>query len=400
MLSTLNDRLVTSDIDPFSREFLADPYPFHEKLREAGPVVRLARYDCWAVARYEQVSAVLNDWQTFGSGAGVGLANFHKEGNWRPPSLLLETDPPTHTRARTVMNRAIAPSSLRKLRDGFYAHAVELIEHCLALGSFDAVAEISQPYTLKVFPDAVGIAPEERETLLPYGNMVFNTMGPKNERYHASLEPVDKVLPWVMQRCAREALRPGSLGADVYRHAESGGVTAQEAALLVRSFLSAGIDTTIFAIGNALLAFAENPSQWQKLRNDPGKVRPAFEEVLRFESPFQCYFRTSTQAAEIAGVAIAPEEKIYVNVGAANRDPRRWEDPARFDISRKTAGHVGFGTGIHGCVGQMIARTEVEMLLTAMIERVGSIELAGRPERLIHNTLRALTKLPVRMTRV
>ena len=91
------------------------------------------------------------------------------------------------------------------------------------------------------------------------------------------------------------------------------------------------------------------------------------------------------------------EEKLYISVGAANRDPRRWDDPDRFDISRKAAGHVGFGAGIHGCVGQMIARLEVEMLLTAMLERVGAIELAGKPERVVHNTLRGLTKLPLRL---
>jgi 4-methoxybenzoate monooxygenase (O-demethylating) len=390
----------TSDIDPFGREFLADPYPFHERLRELGPVVHLPRYGVWAVTRYEQVSAILNDWQTFGSGGGVGLANFHKEGNWRPPSLLLETDPPTHTRARTVMNRAVAPKLLRELRDGFYRDAVRLVDKALDLGSFDAVAELAQPYLLKVFPDAVGIAEGERETLLPYGNMVFNTMGPKNELYQAALAPVDKVLPWVMACCARAALRPASLGAEVYKYADTGEVTEAEAALLVRSFLSAGIDTTVCALGNMLLCFAENPDEWRKLRQDPSKVRVAFDEVMRFETPFQCYFRTTTQAAEIAGTPIEAEEKIYVSIAAANRDPRRWQEPSRFDIARKAAGHVGFGTGIHGCVGQMIARMEMEMLLNAMVERVASIELAGKPERLIHNTLRAVTKLPVTMTRV
>ena len=395
----LNGTIVASDIDPFSRKFLSDPYPHHEMLRDLAPVVRLPRYDVWAVTRYEQVNAILNDWETFGSGGGVGLANFHKEGNWRPPSLLLETDPPTHTRARTVMNRALAPRLLRELRDGFHREAARLIDRALDLGSFDAVAELSQPYLLKVFPDAVGIAEDERETLLPYGNMVFNTMGPKNDLYHAALAPVDKVLPWVMHRCARGALRPGSLGSEVYKYADTGEVTEAEAALLVRSFLSAGIDTTVCALGNMLLCFAENPDQWQKLRQDPAKARSAFEEVMRFETPFQCYFRTTTRPAEIAGTPIGAEEKIYVSIAAGNRDPRRWQDPARFDIARKVAGHVGFGTGIHGCVGQMIARLEMEVLLGAMVECIAAIELAGKPERLIHNTLRAVTKLPIRMTR-
>ena len=396
----LDRTVVTSDIDPFAREFLADPYPHYEELRELAPVVRLPRYDVWAVTRYEQVNALLNDWETFGSGGGVGLANFHKEGNWRPPSLLLETDPPTHTRARTVMNRALAPRLLRELRDGFYREAARLIDRALDLGSFDAVTELSQPYLLTVFPDAVGIAADERETLLPYGNMVFNTMGPKNELYYAALAPVDKVLPWVMQRCTRAALRPGSLGAEVYKYADTGEVTEAEAALLVRSFLSAGIDTTVCALGNMLLCFAENPDQWQKLRQDPSKARIAFEEVMRFETPFQCYFRTTTRPTEIAGTPIDADEKIYVSIASANRDRRRWQDPARFDIARKVAGHVGFGTGIHGCVGQMIARLEMEVLLGAMIERVAAIELDGKPERLIHNTLRAVTKLPLRMTRL
>ncbi len=396
----LKETAASSDIDPFSREFLAEPYLFHEQLRETGPIVRLPRYDVWAVTRYEHVSTVLNNWEIFGSGGGVGIANFHKEGNWRPPSLLLETDPPTHTRARTVMNRAVAPNLLRALRDGFYQEAVRHIDKALALGTFDAVAELSIAYPLKVFPDAVGIAAEEREMLLPYGSMVFNTMGPKNDLYHAALAPVDKILPWVMQRCARNALRPGSLGAEVYKYADTGEVTEQEAALLVRSFLSAGIDTTVHAVGNAILCFAENPGEWQKLRQEPAKARAAFEEVMRFETPFQCYFRTTTRETEIAGTPIDAEEKIYVSVAAANRDPRKWEEPAHFNISRKVAGHVGFGTGIHACVGQMIARLEIEALMTAMLERVAAIELAGKPERLIHNTLRAVSKLPVRMTRL
>jgi 4-methoxybenzoate monooxygenase (O-demethylating) len=402
MTSTLepNDRVVTSDIDPFSRAFLADPYPFHEQLREAGPVVRLTRYNVWAVTRYEQVHAILSDWQTFGSGGGVGISNFHKEANWRPPSLLLETDPPLHTRARTAMNRVLSPANLRRLRDGFYRDAVRLLDGALEQRSFDAVVELAQPYPLKVFPDAVGLAADERQKLLAYGDIVFNTMGPKNELYQAAMARGAEAIPWVMQRCERAALRPDSLGAELYKAADAGEVTHAEAALLVRSFLSAGVDTTIYALGNALLCFAENPEQWQRLRQEPSKVRAAFDEVLRFETPFQAFFRTTTHETEIAGVPIDGGEKIYVAVGAANRDPRRWQQPACFDIARRATGHVGFGTGIHGCVGQMIARLEVEMMLTAMVERVASIELTGKPDRLIHNTLRAVTTLPVQMTRV
>jgi cytochrome P450 len=298
------------------------------------------------------------------------------------------------------MNWVLSLPNLRKLRDGFYRDAIRLLDRVLEQGAFDAVAELAQPYPLKVFPDAVGLAEDERHKLLAYGDMVFNTMGPKNDFYQAAMSRAAEVIPWVTQRCERAALRPDSLGAEVYKAADAGEVTHAEAALLVRSFLSAGVDTTIYALGNAILCFAENPEQWQRLRQDPSKVRQAFEEVMRFESPFQAYFRTTSQATEIADVPIDSDEKIYVSVAAANRDPRRWDQASRFDIARKATGHVGFGTGIHGCVGQMIARLEVEMMLTAMVERVASIEITGKPERLLHNTLRAVTRLPVQMTRV
>ena len=117
---------------------------------------------------------------------------------------------------------------------------------------------------------------------------------------------------------------------------------------------------------------------------------------MRYESPFQTFFRTTTCDTEIAGVAIATDSKVLVSIGAANRDPRKWSDPDSFDISRSTTGHVGFGAGIHGCVGQMIARLEVEVLLAALARKVSRIELAGEPVRQLHNTLRGFERLPVR----
>src|SRR5687767_12784600 len=128
---------VESDIDPFSREFFADPYPYHEALREQGPAVYLRKYNVWSVWRYAQVHSVLNDWQTYCSNAGVGMSNFHKEGNWRKPSLLLETDPPVHDKARAVMIRVLSPAALRRLRQGFYDKAVRLLEPLIDGGSFD-----------------------------------------------------------------------------------------------------------------------------------------------------------------------------------------------------------------------------------------------------------------------
>jgi cytochrome P450 len=155
------------DFDPYARGFIADPYGAYEAMREAAPVFRLSHYDVWGIARFEEVQAALNDWRSFGSAAGVGLADFHKEEPWRPPSLLLETDPPLHDRTRAVVNRVMSPAALRKLRDDFTRDAVALIDRLAARDRFDGVTDLAEIYPIKVFPDAVGLKPEGRENLLP-----------------------------------------------------------------------------------------------------------------------------------------------------------------------------------------------------------------------------------------
>ena len=131
-----------------------------------------------------------------------------------------------------------------------------------------------------------------------------------------------------------------------------------------------------------------------RLRSDPSLARDAFEEAIRFESPVQTFFRTTTRAVEIGGVGIGEGGKVLMFLGAANRDPRRWERPEEYDITRRTSGHVGFGNGVHMCVGQLLARLEGEVLLAAMARKVESIEIAGPVKRRYNNTLRGLASLP------
>jgi cytochrome P450 len=388
-------RYPASDLDPFSDAFLSDPHPFHERLREAGPVVRLERYGVWAMARHEQVQAALADAETFCSSAGVGLSDFRKEKPWRPPSLLLEVDPPLHTRTRGVVMRVLSRPAIEALREPFTLEAERLIDDLVALGSFDAVKDLAEVYPLKVFPDAVGLAPEGRENLLPYGSMVFNAFGPRNRLFEQAMANADPVRTWIAAKCRRDALAPGGFGARIYAAADEGKVSEDEAALLVRSLLSAGLDTTVHALGNAIHCFARNPDQWRALRKDPGLARGAFEEVVRFEGPVQTFFRTTTREVEIAGVQLGEGEKVLLFLAAANRDPRRWEDAERFDIHRRTLGHVGFGSGLHGCLGQTVARLEGEVVLTALARRAESIELTAEPRLLLNNTLRGWSSLPV-----
>jgi cytochrome P450 len=383
------------DIDPFSQEALANPKPFQDALRAAGDFAFLPRYGIWASGRFARVRDILTDWRTFCSSGGVGLTNFHKEQPWRPPSLLLERDPPDHTRYRAVMLRSLSPAVLAKLRPVFRQQAASQIERLLDMKEFDAVAELAEGYPLKVFGDAVGLAPGDRTNLLRYGDIAFNALGPRNELFDRAMEDAEPVSDWIMRQCAREAIDPDALGAIMYAAADAGDITEQEAGMLVRSFLSAGVDTTVRALGGALLCFAENPAQWDTLRENPSLARNAAEEAIRHASPFQTVFRTTSREVDIGPATLAPDEKILLSLGAANRDPEKWEDPDSFDVNRKAGGHVGFGAGIHGCAGQMLARLEIEVLLGEMATRVARIERNGEIAYALNNTTRGLGRLPV-----
>ena len=392
--SVLSD-IPALDVDPFAIEFFENPYPTQQALREAGPVVHLDKWNVYAVARYAEVYAVLNDPLTFCSSRGVGLSDFAKEKPWRPPSLILEADPPAHTRTRAVLSRVLSPAVMKQIRDGFVAAAEAEVDALLARGGFDAIADLAEAYPLSVFPDAVGLKQQGREHLLPYAGVVFNAFGPPNELRQTAIERSQPHQAYVQEQCQRDNLAPGGFGACIYARVDAGDITAAEAPMLVRSLLSAGIDTTVNGLGAAVYCLARFPEEWARLRNDPSLARNAFEEAVRFESPVQTFFRTTTKDVDIGGHDIGEGEKILMFLGAANRDPRRWADPDRYDITRKTSGHVGFGAGIHMCVGQLVARLEGEAVLAALARKVATIEITGPVKRRYNNTLRGLESLPI-----
>src|SRR5271168_2137335 len=161
-------RVPHTSLDPFSLDFLRDPHPAHEALREAGPIVWLEKYGVYAAARHAEVKQILNDPATFCSGRGVGLSDFQREKPWRPPSLVLERDPPEHDRARAVLNRALSATVMRSLRARFAEAAEELAAELARKGRFDAIVDCAEVYPMMVMPDAVGLSKEGREHLLPY----------------------------------------------------------------------------------------------------------------------------------------------------------------------------------------------------------------------------------------
>ncbi|MCD2192010.1 cytochrome P450 [Actinomycetospora endophytica] len=404
MTTTLRPVPAVGAVDPFSPEVLGDPLPFHAALRDAGPVVPLSRYDgLYGMGRHADVHAALVDWQRFCSGAGVGLSNFRREEPWRPPSLLLETDPPHHDAPRHVLAPILGPRALRRLQGPWFAAAEEHVEDLLADAgpgetvAVDAMPALAESFPLRVFPDAVGIPREGREHLLPYGDHLFNAFGPSNELVAKGAPHVAEHAAWVNAQCRREVLSDDGFGAAIWAAADRGDITGEQAPLVVRSLLSAGVDTTVHGLGAVLRALATHPDAWARLRHDPALARVVFDEAIRWESPVQTFFRTAEVDVPVGDTVVPEGAKILMFLGSANHDPRRWTDPDRFDLTRDPSGHVGFGMGLHQCVGQHVARLEAAALLAALAARVERIEVAAEPTRHLNNTMRAFASQPMRL---
>lgn len=385
------------DIDPYDEAVLTNLDDYYTELRAKGPFVYIPKYSILSCGRYLETKEVFSDWERFVSSRGVGLQDFSLEEPWRPPSIVLEVDPPRHTQTRKVIMRALSPGAVRGLADRFKKAAEDLIEALLAKGTFDAVTDLAEAFPTTVFPDAVGMKNINARFLIDYGAMVFNALGPDNALRREAMTKGPEIVPWIMDQCKRDNLRKDGLGAVIYQAADQGEVSLEEAGMLVRSLLSAGVDTTVTAIGNAIWCLANNPGQFEKLKAEPGLARSAFEEVLRRTSPVHSFCRTAHISTEVSGVKIEEGTKILCALGAANLDEEHWAEANKFDIQRKPAGHLALGTGIHGCVGQNIARAEGEALLTALAHKVASIELAGAAEWRPSNAIHALDKLPVKL---
>lgn len=394
-MAASTDNLTVVDVDPFCEPFLADPYAYHGRLREAAPVFWLPSIRAFGMARHSEVQAALKDWQTFSSSRGVGLSDSSKEEPWRTPSLLLEADPPLHDRTRGLMNRIVSLPVLHRLRPLWRERADALIDELLGKRCFDVITDLAEVFPLRIFPDTIGLPTKGREHLLPYAAVTFNAYGPRNDVFERSHAQAQEAVAWVASACKREMLSADGWGAAVYAAADRGDCTEVEAERLIRSFLSAGVDTTVNGIGNMIAAFCANPGEWSRLREDPSLAKRAFEESLRWDSTVQIFFRTTTRDVMVAGAPIPAHSKILLFLAAANRDPRRWEQPDRFDITRNSSGHVAFGFGIHQCLGQMVARLEADVLLEAMIARIKTWRPIGPTVRRLNNSLHALASLPV-----
>jgi len=386
------------DIDPYDPAVLTDPSPYYQRLRDLGPFVYIPQYQALACGRFEQTREVFSDWERFVSSRGVGLQDFKLGKPWRPPSIVLEVDPPYHKKTRTVLTRALSPRAVTELKASFRVAADKLIDSLLQRQHFDGVLDLAEAFPTSVFPQAVGLKHADARKLIDYGAMVFNALGPANAIRDAAMAKAPDIVPWINQQCQRENLTDDGFGAAIYASVDTGEISEEEAGMLVRSLLSAGVDTTVTALGSALWCFANFPEQYQRLREQPNLARPAFDEVLRYTSPVHTFCRTADVDTVVGDTPISEGTKILCVLGAANLDERHWPEASKFDVTRKPVGHLALGTGIHQCVGQNVARAEGEAVLLALTEKVASIDFDGEAVWRANNAIHALDRLPLRIS--
>ncbi|GAA1414471.1 cytochrome P450 [Glutamicibacter uratoxydans] len=386
------------DADPFAAQSLEDPLPFQRQLRDAGPVAYLSKYGVYAIGRFAELSQALSNWQGLISGAGVGIRDLDA------PKGLLQTDPPLHDAPREVLQEILSARALRAMKDTCMTRVAGLLDQHLGHGAsgeaveIDGLSQIAHALPVEFFPDASGIDESARDKFVDFADHNFNTAGPYNDLVKAGECKAAELATWMGQKCQRDALKPEGFGADIWAAADRGEILHENAALLASSLIAAGIDTTIYGIAGMLYALATNPGQWELVKQNPGLARVAFDEALRWSSPVQAMFRKSSQELQIGGVTIPAGAKVLMCYPAANRDPRRWDNPDKFDVTRDPSGHLAFGMGVHQCVGQHAARLQAACLLEQLVDRVEKIELVGQVKYHHNNVLRGWSSVPLRFT--
>ena len=257
--------------------------------------------------------------------------------------------------------------------------------------------ELAPYLPLNIVRDLVGLSEQGRERMLDWAAATFELMGDCRDRRAAAFADLVQLRQYLDTHATRDKLAPGGLAARIFEVGDAKGLMPEHCSHLMRDYIAPSLDTTISAIGYAVLLFARNPEQWVRLRAEPELLGNAIEEIVRLNSPIRAFSRYVAEDTEVAGVSLRHGARVLMVYGAANRDPRRFEDPDRFDIGRNVRGHVGFGHGVHTCMGMHLARLEMRCLFSALITRVERFELTGPPRTVLNSTIHAYASVPVRV---
>lgn len=350
-------------VNLFDPAIKPDPYPTYESIRDEGPVTRHELVPMWMVTGFDAATSILSDAATFSSGSAV-----------RPgPDLfgapvMLFSDPPVHTRLRATVARAFTPRSIAALQPRIARLAEELVDQP---SSWDVVAGLSTPLPVMVIADMLGVPSADHEQFKRWSDdlVAVNTLVDSSGA-EAAWKGAQELRSYMTDAVTGRRADPGDdLISRLIAANGDGSIDDDELLAACVLLMVAGNETTTNLISNAVLALARRPDIVAGLRDDPSRIRPLIEEILRWDPPVHATVRTVLQPATLENVTLSAGEMVMVLLAAANRDPRRFEAPNELRPGRPDGGHVAFGHGIHFCLGATMARLEAAAAIGALAAR-------------------------------
>ena len=400
----MSDAASFNPLDPAVRR---DPFESYARARREAPALLHAGLPLRLVSsfRYEDCQAILRDAQTFSSEFPVIEAG---EGQLGPQRRsMLGSDPPAHTRLRGLVSKAFTPRMIQRLEPRMHEIANELLDAALEQGDVDLVQALTYPLPVTVIAEIIGIPAEDRAQFKRWSDAAVANLGLvflggfDPERAQRQQKLFDAMREYFIPLAEERKRRPREdlLTGLVQAEHEGSKLDFEEMLSMLVLLLVAGNETTTTLIGNATLELLAHPGELKRLRDDPGLLPSAIEEVLRFASPVQFDPRRATRALSLHGVEIRENDFVLSWLGSANRDERIFERPESFDVGREKNPHLAFGFGTHYCIGANLARLEARVALGALLARTRGFERRGDELLPLHPSpvFRAVTELPLRL---
>ena len=383
--------------NPLSRRVIQSPYRVYAALRRRSPVHRSTILGSWVLTRYEDVVAAARDHERFSNNP-----------RWRgattsvlPPApddySILLMDPPDHSRLRRVAARAFTRSRLVVLGETIARTAAELVERAARQRTIDWISEVAAPLSMRVMLTMMGLSPRDRgrwETWVPERARLLEMIATRRERRtaHQAGTEIQQYFRALLQR--RRSSDDEDAISTFARQVDAGDeISMAEACDMLSVLMIAGNETTTNLIGNGMLALLRHPEQMQRLREEPGRIQDAIDEMLRFDSPVQTDFRIAKAEVTMRERTIRPGDGVILLTGSANRDEAAFENPDAFDIARKGPRHTSFGHGVHYCIGAELARMEASTIFAEALRSTSVIRLSDEPHYRPSTVIRGLAEL-------
>lgn len=392
-------------IDFNDSAFIDDPYPALKKLREVGAPFWHEETGMFLAAGFKDASAVLRN-RTLGRIFDPRTPESKWESfNWLHSDSILDSEPPKHTRLRSLVMKAFNPKKIEGLRPEIERITASLLDEAAkkheAQGHFDLIADFAEPLPVKVIAHLLGFPEKDEHLLRPWSQAIVKMyeVSPSIADQEAAQLASDEFAAYVHELMLERQTNPGTdLVSELAAVREEGEkLNTHELIATCVLLLNAGHEASVNGFGNGMVAALENKTQMAKLNADPdGLALTAVDEFLRFDAPLHLFERTATEDTVIGGVTIKKGQKIASLLGSANRDSAMFENPDELDLSRHPNPHIGFGAGIHFCIGAPLARVEMSVSLPALIKRFRNLELAEKPLRRQSFVLRGYDKVLVR----